>query len=127
MKITKEKLEYLLKTNKEFNALELAVLKDVIKKAEEDKNYSFLTEVVKYGLLSGIVSELIYNEDLVKFYHKHKKIINKYLSQYFESATSLNLWDDTDPLALEENNQCILARFGYEVAAYDIVETLNAI
>ena len=56
-----------------------------------DKKYIF-TDVLHNGCCSGVVSELIYYYDTVRFYK----------------------WDKEDPLAQDDFNQNLLAWFGFE-------------
>ena len=80
------------------------------------------------GCSSGIVSELIYYSDTVKFYQRHKVEINERLYQQMQSGGGdynpytvfggeRGQWDVEDPLALGDNNQNLLAWFGFEDAA----------
>lgn len=81
-------------------------------------------EDLSHGCSSGIVSHLIYTRDCVAFYQKHQQEIDALLyqalrdcdlspSQLFERSN----WDDHDPMAREDNNQNILAWFGFETTA----------
>ena len=88
----------------------------------EDKNDIFL-DVMKYGCVSGVVEELTYYEQTKKFYETYKREINEllYKSDYDNLADLFGKdWDKTDPLALDDDNQNLLAWFGFE-------ETLTSI
>lgn len=81
------------------------------------------------GCSSGMVSELIYYTDTVKFYRRYRKEIAALLSEAFENSgirSSSELfgdkWDETDPLALEQFNQNLLAWFGFESAIRGIAD-----
>ena len=92
---------------------------------EEQKDY--LNDVVTHGCISGVVSSLIYYNDTVAFYHKHKEEINDLLNELLqETGLSPNElfrdWDNSDPLALDTHNQNLLAWFGYEEAARRLLD-----
>lgn len=79
------------------------------------------------GCQSGIVSELIYYRDTVKFYRKHKADISELLTDALDSTGFKGLgelfgdkWDDSDPLASDDMNQNLLAWFGFEEAARNV-------
>lgn len=86
----------------------------------EDKG-RILDEVIEHGCKSGVVPYLVYHEDTLKFYETHKGEINVFLSEVMDEfgyASPLALfgdeWDRSDPLALHEQNQNLLAWFGFE-------------
>ena len=86
----------------------------------DDKKYIF-TDVLNYGCQSGIVGELIYYSDTVRFYKQHKEEINGLLYDamngtgiYSPSELFGNKWDKEDPLAQDMYNQNLLAWFGFE-------------
>lgn len=85
-----------------------------------DKNYIF-TDVLDHGCRSGVVDELIYYSDTVKFYNRYKKEINELLhesmasiGEYAPSCLFGDKWDKEDPLAQDIYNQNLLAWFGFE-------------
>lgn len=76
------------------------------------------------GCQSGMVNELIYYQDTVKFYKKYKQDIHTLLRDLLDSVGvegPMGLfgekWDKDDPLADETSNQNLLAWFGFEEAA----------
>ena len=86
----------------------------------DDKKYIF-TDVLHHGCQSGIVGELIYYSDTVRFYKQHKEEINSLLYDAMNgtglySPTELfgDKWDKEDPLAQYDCNQNLLAWFGFE-------------
>ena len=86
----------------------------------DDKKYIF-TDVLHHGCRSGIVGELIYYSDTVRFYKQHKEEINSLLYDamngtglYSPSELFGNKWDKEDPLAQDTYNQNLLAWFGFE-------------
>jgi hypothetical protein len=93
-------------------------------KVEDDYNEkSILEELQQYGCVSGMVSDLIYYEDTLKFFNEHKEEINNMLAEMIQETgiSGVELfngkWDNDDPLCLEQNNQNLLAWFGFEETA----------
>lgn len=85
-----------------------------------DKTYIF-RDVLEHGCVSGIVSELIYYSDTIRFYKRYRDEINELLKGLMDSTGLYSMkelfgknWDDEDPLILETHNQNLLAWFGFE-------------
>ena len=85
-----------------------------------DKKYIF-TDVLHNGCCSGVVSELIYYYDTVRFYKQYRQEINEMLYNimnetglYAPSELFGDKWDKEDPLAQDNFNQNLLAWFGFE-------------
>ena len=85
-----------------------------------DKKYIF-TDVLHNGCCSGVVSELIYYYDTVRFYKQYRQEINEMLYNimnetglYAPSELFGDTWDKEDPLAQDDFNQNLLAWFGFE-------------
>ena len=85
-----------------------------------DKKYIF-TDVLHNGCRSGVVSELIYYYDTVRFYKQYRQEINEMLYNimnetglYAPSELFGDKWDKEDPLAQDTYNQNLLAWFGFE-------------
>ena len=83
----------------------------------DDKKYIF-TDVLHYGCQSGVVGELIYYSDTVRFYKQYRQEINALL---YETMTARGFMlprtvrrqvDKEDPLAQDNYNQNLLAWFG---------------
>ena len=79
------------------------------------------TDVLHYGCQSGIVGELIYYTDTVRFYKQYREEINDLLYEimnetglYAPSDLFGDKWDKEDPLAQYDYNQNLLAWFGFE-------------
>ena len=82
----------------------------------DDKKDIFLS-VMKFGCKSGICRDLIYYGQTKRFYETFKFEINEliYKSDYDNLADLFGSdWDIHDPLALEEDNQNLLAWFAFE-------------
>lgn len=90
-----------------------------------------LGEVLEHGCISGIVGNLIYYCDTVKFYEDNKEEINELLVKFMsecgvKSPCELfgDKWDTADPLANNVHNQNLLAWFGFEEVARAIQERI---
>lgn len=86
-----------------------------------DEKRHIFTDVLDYGCQSGVVGELIYYCDTVRFYKQYKGEINELLYQsmqetglYSPSELFGDKWDKVDPLANDDFNQNLLAWFGFE-------------
>ena len=86
----------------------------------QEKRHIF-TDVLDYGCQSGVVGELIYYCDTVRFYKQYKGEIDALLYQsmqekglYSPSELFGDKWDKEDPLANDDFNQNLLAWFGFE-------------
>lgn len=86
----------------------------------EDRTNIF-KDVLYHGCVSGIVSELIYHSDTLKFYNKYKDEINCLLSELMQSMGCYSLidifgknFDEEDPLIIDTHNQNLMAWFGFE-------------
>jgi hypothetical protein len=83
----------------------------------------FMSDLNQGGCQSGMISELIYYSDTVKFYKKYQEEINTLLAETIEEIRNNpsdvfgDKWDKTDPLAVEEGNQNLLAWFVFEEIA----------
>ena len=79
------------------------------------------TDVLYHGCQSGIVGELIYYSDTVRFYKQYRSEISELLYDtmngtglYAPSDLFGDKWDKEDPLAQDDFNQNLLAWFGFE-------------
>ncbi|MFA5307371.1 MAG: hypothetical protein WC365_08030 [Candidatus Babeliales bacterium] len=84
----------------------------------------FLEDLTQGGCQSGMVGNLIYYTDTVKFYKKHKKEIADMLKETLsetgiKSPAELfgDKWDSEDIFAEDTTNQNLLAWFGFEETA----------
>ena len=89
---------------------------------------------MQYGCQSGIVSDLIYYHDTVRFYNKHADEINEILKDLlwgcgYNSPSELfgDKWDNDDPLALETFNKNLLAWFGFEETMRSIANNFETL
>lgn len=86
----------------------------------EDKTNIF-KDVLYHGCVSGIVGELIYYSDTLKFYNKYRNEINSLLNETMLSMGFYSFkdifgdnYDDEDPLILDTHNRNLMAWFGFE-------------
>ena len=98
-----------------------------------DKMYIF-TDVLHNGCCSGVVSELIYYYDTVRFYKQYRQEINEMLYNimnetglYAPSELFGDKWDKEDPLAQDDFNQNLLAWFGFEETLRNIGYNFEAL
>lgn len=111
------------------NALEAAVLEWVNGRAEEygDGARGVLKDLAYGGCASGMVSHLVYTADAAAFYRQHQRLIDGMAYEAFADAGCgpdklFSLWDAADPFAREDENQCVLAWFGFEEAARTLAD-----
>ena len=128
-----EKLELTLENvekikNESNNELVKRVCRYIISNWEyyDDKKDIFLS-IINGGCKSGACCDLIYWEQTKRFYDTYKREINEMLSNLlfdceYKSPADLfgDKWDKMDPLALEEDNQNLLAWFGFEETLINI-------
>lgn len=85
-------------------------------------------DLMQGGCESGMVGKLIYYSDTLPFYRTHKIEIAKILAELCDEIDGgpVNLfgdkWYTDDPLALETQNQNLLAWFGFEETARHLME-----
>jgi len=110
------------------NKLEKKVLSMInsYSKDYDDGVESFINDLLKGGCQSGMISELIYYSDTVKFYRKYQDEIDILLQDTIESIGGSLLdifgdkWDETDPLAHNNRNLNLLAWFAFEETAFNL-------
>ena len=119
MEVQKLTLENVQKIkNETTNKLTKYVCDYIIKRWDDydDKNDIFL-DVINCGCESGVCRDLVFCEQTKRFYENYKHEINKlvYMSDYDNLADLFGSdWDIYDPLALDGDNQNLLAWFGFE-------------
>jgi hypothetical protein len=118
------------------SALETACAKIIASHADgsgyENGATGWLTDLAKGGCESGMVGELVYYRETCAFYETHKADINALLANMLDdmgakSAAELfaDKWDAEDPLALDVQNQNLLAWFAFEETARLIASRLD--
>ena len=110
-------------SDKLFNAAETELARAVARIAGERESEDFIKDVLSGGCVNGTVGELIYTKDCVAFYRKHKKDIQKLVTELMndcgiDSMKGLfgDKFDCEDPFCEEDENQNLLAWFGFEEA-----------
>lgn len=85
---------------------------------------SVIDDLMNGGCQSGIVADLIYYTDTVKFYNLYHNEIDAILKETlsdcgFRSPAELfgDKWNDDDPFARNDENRNLLAWFGFEETA----------
>lgn len=111
--------------DKLFNAAETELERAVASIAGErgEDCTDFVKDVLSGGCINGTVGELIYTGDCVAFYRKHKKNIQSLVKDLMndcgiDSMKGLfgDKFDSEDPFCEEDENQNLLAWFGFEEA-----------
>jgi len=101
---------------------------NIIKRYAKDYDYSYqsLFNDISRGCSSGMISELIYYSDTVKWYKKYKYEIASLLYETLDN-TGLSIkelfgknYDFEDPLFLDKYNQNLLAWFSFEEVSFQI-------
>ena len=119
MKVQKLTLENVEKIkNETSNKLVSRVCRYIISNWEyfDDPKDIFLS-IMHDGCKSGACRDLIYYGQTKRFYDEYKHEINELLYKNgYDNLADLfgSSWDIYDPLALEEDNQNLLAWFGFE-------------
>jgi hypothetical protein len=113
------------------NKLTLKVIESLLDR-EEDEIESYIEDLMNHGCVSGMVGELIYYNDTVKFYQEFKAEIKAMLKETLDetglkSPKELfgDKWDEEDFFAEEDFNQNLLAWFGYEETVRQIAYQLE--
>lgn len=94
----------------------------------DDGAVGFMADLQTGGCQSGLVGELVYYADTIKFYKAHQGEIDTLLKEMCEDTgyTPAQLfgkkWDADDFFARETNNQNLLAWFGFEETARRLAE-----
>ena len=122
LKLTLENIEKI--KNETNNKLVSRVCRYIISNWDhyDDKKDIFL-DIINCGCRSGACRDLIYYGQTKRFYETYKHEINNLLwKSGFNDLTDLfgSDWDPYDPLALEDDNQNLLAWFGFEETITDI-------
>ena len=125
MKVQKLTLENVkLLKDQSNNALVKRVCRYIISNWNEydDKTHIFL-DVINDGCKSGLCHDLICYGQTTSFYENYKHEINELIYKCeYDNLSNLfgDEWDKNDPLAVDKNNQNLLAWFGFEETLKDI-------
>jgi hypothetical protein len=92
----------------------------------------YLDEILRNGLQSGVISELIYYKDTLAFYKKYKKEILSLLKEtlyQYGSSSPIDIfgknWDNEDFTIEDTQNQNLLAWFAFEETTRDLANQLG--
>ncbi|MGN0973936.1 MAG: hypothetical protein ACI4OT_04270 [Bacilli bacterium] len=89
-----------------------------------------MEDLQKYGCVSGMIGELIYYDDTIKFFDEYKEEINEMLSYVIEGTGSSmeelfgDKFDKDDPLVIDYSNKNLLAWFGFEETVNNLYENI---
>lgn len=89
---------------------------------------AFMEDLQYGGCQSGLIGELIFHTDTLRFYRRYRDEIDTLLKETLSDfgmkapAELFANWDDDDPLAHEQSNQNLLAWFGFEETATRLFE-----
>jgi hypothetical protein len=113
------------------NKLIQSVQRMVNNKADYYDNIKYyLRDILEYGCISGLETELIYYEDTIKFYRKHKAAIQDLVKEMCRDmgGTISDLfgdkWNAEDIFAEEDQNQNLLTWFAYEEICQMILDAI---
>lgn len=117
--------------------LKAAVVRSIKQHAKDygtgsDAIKGYISDVLRAGGQSGIISELIYYSDTIAWFKKYNADISKLLRETMYE-TGLNSpvelfgknWDVSDHFASDTQNQNLLAWFSYEETCRDIANQLG--
>lgn len=109
-------------------------VKEIIERNVEGLDYeeveTWFEDLRMNGCQSGMVSDMIYYTDTVKFFDDHAEEINERLSYLLgeigvKSPVELfNGWDNDDPLCLEDRNKNLLAWWAFEAVAEELEDEI---
>lgn len=119
-------------TNNRLEKKVASMLKEKVSRGGYDSLRSVIKDVLYNGLQSGIISDLIYYSDTLKFYKTYKKEILSLLQEMLRETGSRSAdqlfgrnWDQDDPMALDTQNQNLLAWFGFEEITRNLANQLG--
>jgi len=127
---TKKLLDQFAKENK----LKKDVVNILKSKAKDYSNdyKSLLKDILYNGLQSGIISDLVYYSDTLKWYNKHKNEIKSLLRDSMMNYGTNNPadlfgrnWDQDDPFVEDTANKNLLTWFSFEETAREIADNLG--
>ena len=121
-------------SDKLFNAAETELERAVARIAGErgEDCTDFVKDVLSGGCINGTVGELIYTADCVAFYRKHKRDIQKLVTELMSDCGTDSMkglfgdkFDAEDPFCEGDENQNLLAWFGFEEALKTLAERIE--
>lgn len=110
--------------------LERAVA-EIVGENDEDCE-AYVRDVLSGGCENGTVGKLIYTRDCVNFYQKHKKDIQSLVKSLMWECGEYSMknlfgdkFDSEDPFCEEDENQNLLAWFGFEEALRQLADRIE--
>jgi len=108
------------------------MLKSKVTNGGYDSLRSVMNDVLRHGLQSGIISDLIYYSDTQSWFKKYKPEIMKLLREVMFNYGTNNPadifgknWDNDDPFAQDTMNQNLLAWFSFEETTRELADYLG--
>jgi len=127
-----KRLTQLVKTSNRLEKKVASMLKEKVSRGGYDSLRSVMKDVIYNGLQSGIISDLIYYSDTLKFYKTYKKEILSLLREqmndmgvYDPSQLFGNNWDKDDAMAQDTQNQNLLSWFSFEQITNQLANQLG--
>jgi hypothetical protein len=109
-----------------------SMLKEKVTRGSYDSLRSVMNDVITHGLQSGIINDLIYYSDTLKFYKTYKKDIMSLLrEEMYEHGFNDPYvmfgrnWDRDDVFAQDTQNQNLLTWFSFEVITRQLANQLG--
>ena len=119
-------------SDKLFNAAETELERAVAGIAGERESEDFIHDVLSGGCANGTVGELIYYSDTIAFYRRHKKDIQKLVTELMSDCGEDSMkglfgdnFDAEDPFCEGDQNQNLLAWFGFEEALKTLADRIE--
>lgn len=127
-----EKVKEGLEELKEVSEMYKEVIEDIVDEDNmNDENLlAVLGDISTHGCESGCVPSMIYYDDTISFYERHKFTINEKLAELLHDTDMslqelLKRFDKDDPLCLETMNQNLLAWWAYEYVVSDVYTMID--
>lgn len=135
IKLFSEKVKERLEELKEVSEMYEEVIEDIVDEDNmNDENLlAVLDDISTHGCESGCVPSMIYYDDTVRFYERHKDTINEYFSETWRNLGCPSIKDilpkfnDDDVLCLDAHNQNLLSWWAYEYVVSDIITAMDEI
>ena len=119
-------------TNSKLEKKVASILKEKVTRGGYDSLRSVMNDVITHGLQSGIINDLIYYSDTLKFYKTYKKDIMSLLrEEMYEHGFNDPYvmfgrnWDRDDVFAQDTQNQNLLTWFSFEVITRQLANQLG--
>lgn len=108
------------------------MLKSKVTNGGYDSLRSLMNDILRSGLQSGIISDLIYYNDTKAWFKRYKPEIMKLLREVMYNYGTNNPadifgknWDSDDPFAQDTQNQNLLAWFSFEETTRELADYLG--